>query len=921
MMTLRIKYLALALLSAALLFSCAKEWQGPDGPGGSEGRITSVVHYRVTAGEGLETKSSLNNQNQYIFETGDQLYVVSGTDMYGVLNLVAGAGDTHATFEGDLMCLNNFTPTDATSLSATLVSRDDKIHSCADGKLTNTAYPNSGADAYAATFADAIRYFSDFTAVNTFGAHSFSLVQQSTFLVFAITFNDAEATIINGESTVTATIANNGAPLRTGPVAVAEIDFSDQVNFVAAFSASTALTGATVSFATTGETPIGSADGITDATLLANRYYEVSRSHVDLEFFTVQAREAGTTVAFNYSGDVEYRLNSGTWTPYSSPVTLVNQKDYVQFRSKRTDYKDGTPVFTADKPVFIYGDIMSLICDPSYNKKTTLADNAFLKAFKDATLIDIPAGRPLMLTATTLNTSCYNSMFLGCTSLSRPPELQTTLTANVPDSAFAHMFKGCTALVSAPELPSLNSTTSTEISVGSKGYQEMFSGCKALTTAPATIVGTSGQQACDNMFYGCKSLANAPALPSLSVGDKGYFRMFSGCSSLVQAPELPATTIGTSCYQEMFANCTALVSTPPELPATGLATSCYYDMFNGCQSLSNAMAVLPATTSAGSCYREMFQGCISLNHAPEIRLEDIGASSCRSMFNGCTSLVTVTGLENATSVGSSGCLCMFKDCGELISTPLELKATSLSASAYYQMFYGCAKITVAPDIKATNVSTNSCYQMFYGCRRLRTPPPVLAVATVSEKAFKEMFRGCNSLSTAPDFTGMAQVGLEGCMNMFYGCSNLTTPPELPATSLSTSAYQGMFLGSALTEVPLLPATTLATQCYQDMFNACKYLEGPAVLPAPTLVTKCYYKMFYGASKLNSVVCLATDHSVEDCTTNWLWGVAATGTFVRPAGVTWATDSPSGIPTGWTDQDSGIDPIFPDGGPFDPEEEI
>ena len=925
MMTLRIKYLALALLSAALLLSCAKEWQGPDGPGGSEGRITSVVHYRVTAGEGLETKSSLNNQNQYIFETGDQLYVVSGTDMYGVLNLVAGAGDTHATFEGDLMCLNNFTPTDATSLSATLVSRDDKIHSCADGKLTNTAYPNSGADAYAATFADAIRYFSDFTAVNTFGAHSFSLVQQSTFLVFAITFNDAEATIINGESTVTATIANNGAPLRTGPVAVAEIDFSDQVNFVAAFSASTALTGATVSFATTGETPIGSADGITDATLLANRYYEVSRSHVDLEFFTVQAREAGTTVTFNYSGDVEYRLNSGSWTPYSDPVPLANQKDYVQFRSKRTTYNtNGTPVFTADKPVFIYGDIMSLICDASYNKKTTLVSKAFQHAFRGATWIDIPAGRPLMLTATTLNTYCYNYMFYGCTSLSRPPELQTTLTANVPTSAYANMFQACTALASAPELPSLNSTTSAEISVGQYGYQNMFSGCTALTTVPATIVGTSGRQACDNMFFGCKSLANAPALPSLSVGRQGYFRMFYGCSSLVQAPELPATAIAARCYHEMFVNCTALVSTPPELPASELSDSCYYDMFNGCQSLSNAMAVLPATASAGSCYREMFQGCISLNHAPEIKLEDIGASSCRAMFNGCTSLVTATGLENATSVGEYGCYYMFKNCGELITTPSELKATSLGVSAYNQMYSGCAKITVAPDIKATNVSASSCYQMFSGCRRLRTPPPALAVASVAQSAFEEMFKSCANLASAPSFTGMTTVGEKGCMNMFNGCTNLTVPPELPATTLGTSAYQGMFRGSALTEVPLLPATTLATQCYQDMFNACKYLEGPAVLPAPTLVTKCYYQMFDGASKLNSVVCLATDHSAEDSTFKWLRGVAATGTFVRPAsGVTpdWPINAESGIPTGWTVQDSGIDPIFPDGGPFDPEEEI
>ena len=926
MMTLRIKYLAFALLSAALLLSCTKEWQGPDGPGESEDRITSVVHYRVTVGEGSDTKSSLNHLNQYIFETGDQLYVVSGTDMYGVLNLVAGAGDTHATFEGDLMCLDDFTPGDGTLLSATLVSRDDKIHTCADGKITATSYPDSGADAYAASFADAIRRFSDFTAENTFGAHSFSLEQKSSFLMLSVTFNDSEAAALSASATpdtLVATISNGGTPLRSGGVAVEEIDFSTQANFVAAFASSpaTALSGATVSFATKEATPVGAADGITNATLQANRYYEVFRSHVDLDFFTVQAREAGTTVTFNYTGDVEYRLNSGSWTTYSSSITLVNQKDYVQFRSKRTSYNSGTPIFTADKPCYIYGNIMSLICDSSFNPKTTLDTKAFQNAFKGATWIDIPAGRPLKLTATTLGTYCYNYMFTGCTSLSRPPEIQTTLTANVPTSAYAYMFQNCTALVSAPELPSWNSTTSAEIIVGASAYQSMFVGCSSLTTVPATIVGTSGKQACDNMFTGCSSLANAPALPSNTVGEKGYFQMFKRCYALVQAPELPAMTLGVKCYNEMFIDCTSLLSAPSELPATSLSDYCYMDMFKGCLSLANVPASLPATISAASCYRGMFDGCISLNHAPEINLEDLKTNSCRSMFNGCTSLVTATGLEKVTSVADSSCIWMFKNCGELITTPSELKATTLGVSSYNQMYYNCAKITEAPDIQATSVSTYSCYQMFYGCRRLRTPPPALAVASVAGSAFEGMFQGCTNLASGPDFTGMTTVGEKGCMNMFNGCTNLTVPPELPATTLSASSYEGMFKGSALTEVPLLPATTLASNCYKSMFENCKYLEGPAVLPAPTLVTGCYHNMFKGASKLNSVVCLATDHFASDCTNAWLESVAATGTFVRPAGVAWTIDSASGIPTGWTATDTGIDPIFPDGGPFDPEEDL
>lgn len=923
-------YLILALLWASLLLSCTKEPENLCVLEVAEAEVTSVVHYRATAGEGLYTKASLNNLNQYIFETGDQLYITSGDNLYGVLNLVAGAGDANGTFEGDLMCLNGFAPTDATSLSATLVSRDDKIHTCADGKITGTAYPNptSGVDPFASSFPEAVRYFSDFTATNTFGSHAFSLEQQSAFLIFSITFDDSEAAVItsSGSSTITATISNGGSPVRSGNVTVEEIDFSDQANFIAAFPSSTVLSSATISFATTGNSPtaIGTGDTISSATLSANRYYEISRSHVNLDYFTIQAKESGTThIRFKYTGnEIQINKNDGHgWKDYDGSVIELAQKGIVQFRGKKSTYQGASadnvtdPIFTADQTCYIYGNMMSLVCDNSYIPKTSLNSSGFRYAFKNATWVDIPAGRPLRLTASTLGSWCYNQMFWGCTSLTRPPELQTTLTADVPSGAYSNMFRGCTSLVAAPNLPEGRN-------VGSQGYEGMFYGCTSLITVPATIEGTSTEKACNNMFYGCTSLTSAPALPSSTVGPNGYNQMFYGCTSLVQAPNLPAINIGGSAYKNMFNGCTSLVSGPNSLPATTLASNCYEQMFKGCLALSTVPSVLPATESAVNCYASMFEGCISLNHAPELRLEDIGVKSCYKMYYGCTSLVIAEGLENAVTVAANGCEQMFYSCGELTTTPSVLRPTTLPASAYSEMYYGCAKITVAPDIKATIVSTKSCYRMFRGCRRLRTAPPQLAVGSVEENAFNEMFYGCSSIATAPDFTGMTTVKAQGCMNMFNGCTTLKSAPELPATTLNTSAYKGMFQGSGLATVPELLATTLAESCYESMFQNCKYLEGPAVLPAKTLTTTCYKNMFNGSPLLNSVVCLATTNISTDNCADWLKNVSATGTFVRPAGVSdWTTNSASGIPTGWSIQDSGLDPIFPDDGPFDPEEDL
>ena len=922
---MRLKYFAYLLLPAFLLLSCSTEPQGPEVPEEIQGQVTSVIHYTATVGEGLLTRAGVNNVNQYVFESGDQLYVVdtdgNGANMYGILNLVAGAGDIRGTFEGDLMCLGGYVPADADGVSATLVSKNDKIHAHADGKITGTTYPSSGTDAFAPSFRDAVSRFSDFKAQNTFGAHRFSLEQNSTFLIFSITFNAREAGDIGSSTTITATLTNGGSSVRSGDVSVGDIDFSKQANFVAAFPAKPSgfsLQSAEIAFATTGGTDIVSFADINNATLQANQYYEVTRSNVTLDFFTVQAKAAGTTVTFNYTAGnvVKYRTSdSGAWNTYSTPITLAAAGDIVQFQAQGTAYNtDGKPIITADKGCFVYGNIMSLMCDSGWNRGTTVAADTFKYAFKGATWIDIPAGRPLKLSATTLGANCYNMMFQGCTSLTRTPEFPATITGNVPASACEEMFKDCTALVSAGNLP--NAT------VGDSGYKGMFYGCTSLITLPASISGTSGDSACEEMFAGCTSLANAPSPTSDTVGDRGYFGMFRGCTSLINAPALPATSLGTECYKEMFAGCTSLISTPSVLPATSLADYCYQDMFNGCIALSEVMSQLPATVSAQYCYYEMFLGCISLNIGPEIMLEDVETYSCYKMFSGCTSLVTSYGPEHATSVGTHGCESMYLNCGELTSTPDELLSTSLAESAYQEMYSGCAKITKAPNINATSVGLKSCYQMFYGCRRLRTGPEALAVTTVAQEAFKEMFSSCIALSSAPDFTGMTSVGQEGCRDMFLGCSNLTSFPTLPATTLSQGAYFAMFKNTGITKAPELPATTLASQCYYAMFTGCKKLEGPILLPAPTLVSECYREMFNGASSLNSVVCLAINHSASNCTTNWLKSVSSSGTFVRPSNAaSWNTNNVSAIPPGWTAQDTGIDPIFPDGGAFDDEEEF
>ena len=146
------------------------------------------------------------------------------------------------------------------------------------------------------------------------------------------------------------------------------------------------------------------------------------------------------------------------------------------------------------------------------------------------------------------------------------------------------------------------------------------------------------------MFCNNRNLISAEQLllPATTLNQGCYNGMFRGCVSLTSAPALPATTLVQGCYYEMFCQCTSL-TTAPALPATTLAITCYCSMFERCTSLASAPA-LPATTLTQACYQYMFKQCTSLTTAPALPATYIpwNNQNYNSMFNGCTSLSSVT---------------------------------------------------------------------------------------------------------------------------------------------------------------------------------------------------------------------------------------------------------------------------------------
>ena len=250
-----------------------------------------------------------------------------------------------------------------------------------------------------------------------------------------------------------------------------------------------------------------------------------------------------------------------------------------------------------------------------------------------------------------------------------------------------------------------------------------------------------------------------------------------------------------------------------------------------------------------------------------------GTTAAFSVKGNIMSLISSSGFATLNVLTSSYTFnSLMRTCTGLTdASKLVLPATTLAIYCYYNIFQGCTSLTTSPELPATTL-TGYCYA--------------------------NMFQGCTSLTTAPELP--ATVLASYCYNgMFRNCTSLTTAPELPATTLAQYCYASMFYGCTnLTTEPELPATGLVRNCYASMFNGCTNLTTAPELPATTLADSCYYFMFNGCTSLNYIKAMFTT-TPGTYTSNWVNGVASTGTFVKNSAAQWDITGVNGIPAGWT----------------------
>lgn len=194
-------------------------------------------------------------------------------------------------------------------------------------------------------------------------------------------------------------------------------------------------------------------------------------------------------------------------------------------------------------------------------------------------------------------------------------------------------------------------------------------------------------------------------------------------------------------------------------------------------------------------------------------------------------------------------------------------------------------------------------QMFRQSKVVSAENLILPATTLAASAYTYMFYNATGLTSAP--TLPAQTLTDSCYRyMFQGCSRLTQAANMSATTVASNCCYNMYANcfALASAQSVLPSTTMAYRCYYQMFFGCSGLTTAPTLPSETLVEECYYHMFTGCSHLNYITMLATDVSATNCLTDWVSGVAASGTFVKNPNMSSLPSGSSGIPNGWTVQD-------------------
>ncbi|MBQ7189426.1 MAG: leucine-rich repeat protein, partial [Kiritimatiellae bacterium] len=198
----------------------------------------------------------------------------------------------------------------------------------------------------------------------------------------------------------------------------------------------------------------------------------------------------------------------------------------------------------------------------------------------------------------------------------------------------------------------------------------------------------------------------------------------------------------------------------------------------------------------------------SLNGYPVI---GIGSN----VFNGCSSLMSVTIPTSVTSVGSNA----FMGCTGLTTVSVPWSLNTPLSTLFPDAYANLTSVTMTGTTPTTIVA-----DLYKGCTKLKSATIPSTVTSIGASAFY----GCSSLTSVTIPNSVTSIGA----NAFYGCSGLTGGLIIPdsVTTIGDSAFSGC---GGLTEVTMKPGNKTLRQLFPNAYATLTKVtlkDGPKRLP-------------------------------------------------------------------------------------------
>ncbi len=338
------------------------------------------------------------------------------------------------------------------------------------------------------------------------------------------------------------------------------------------------------------------------------------------------------------------------------------------------------------------------------------------------------------------------------------------------------------------------------------------------------------------LFAGCSSLTMISGIDSWTGSNAtNVASMFDGDAKLEKLDLTKFNPSKASDFSYMFYHCTALSSVGDLSKWAGSNATSVSHMFDGDSSLKT-LDLSNFALKKVQYFSSMFQGCSELTTITGMNSWDVSSAIYMdNMFAGCTALTSVGDLSKWTGSNATNVSSMFD--GDEALTSLDLTNFNPSKSKSFSgMFSKCTALTSVGDLsKWTGSNATSVSHMFDGDSSLKTLD-LSNFALKKVQYFSSMFQDCSGLTT---ITGMNLWDVSSAIfmdNMFKGDEKLTSLDLSYFNPNKVQYFSYMFNGcSGLKTITGINSWDVSSAIYMDhMFEGDTSFEGDKNLKSLTL---------------------------------------------------------------------------------------